>query len=251
MKKVFSLLGILTFLASVSLAMTGSQIMNEVIKADSNFKTQKIEMHMCIQSKGMASKNYDLVIYVYNKGSSKKYAFIRFISPESIKGLSFLSLGKNEEYLYMPAYHRVQRIAGSFKNSEFAGSDFTYNDLSLLYSKKEAGKYKILINNASEYILEIVPTAKNVQYSKLVMTIEKKHLLPTKVEFYKNGLLYKTMKDSMLTKIQGRWLFKKITLTMANGSSKTTLTLIKTEFNLNIPLNFFSVRTLFMPVLAY
>ncbi len=242
---------VVTVLATVSFSITASQIMDKVVNANSKFKTQKVELHMLIQAKGSPDKSYVLAIYVYNKGANEKYAFIRFTNPESIKGLSFLSLGKVREYLYMPAYHRVQRIAGSSKNSKFAGSDLTYNDLSLLYSQKEEGKYTLTSDGTSEYVVEITPTDKNSKYSKLVMTIDKKHLLPLKVEFYKDGKLYKIMESSKLEEVQGRWLFKSISVRMADKSSKTTLSLVNVKFDLKMALNFFTVRTLFMPVLRY
>ncbi len=253
MKKFLTLLSVSVILAgivSTSFALTAQQIMDKVVNENSKFKNQKVEMKMYVQQKNMPEKQYKLVIYVYNNGQ-KKYAFVRFNYPQSIKGMSLLSLGKDKEYLYMPAYHRMQRIAGSSKNSKFAGSDFTYSDLSLLYSQKEDGKYTLLADNSSEYVVRIIPSVDESQYSKIVMTIDKSHFLPTKIEFYKDGKLYKTMKNSGLENVDGRWLFKNITLNMADGSSKTTIVLEKTEFNLDIPSSFFSVRTLFMPILRY
>jgi len=253
MKKILLVLSaIFAVLATVSFAVTGEQVMDQMVNTNSNFKTQKILMNMTIQAKGQQDKNYSLVIYVYNnKTSGKKYALIRFTSPQSVKGLSFLSLGKDNEYLYMPAYHRVERVAGSLKNSKFAGSDFTYSDLSLLYSQKESGKYTIVTENSDEYVLSILPSDSNAEYSKLMMNVVKSHMLPTKVQFYKDGKLYKTLYASSLKEVNGRWIFKNIKLEMANGSSKTFLTLASTKFNLNIPVSFFSVRTLFLPVLKY
>ncbi len=254
MKKFFALLTTVILLMAVlttSFALTAEQIMDKAVSENSKFKTQKIEMQMIIQKKNATDKKYDLVIYVYNKSADQKYAFVRFTYPQSIKGMSFLSLGKNKEYVYMPAYHRVQRIAGSSKNSKFAGSDFTYSDLSLLYSQKEDGSYSLLSENSHEYVIEIKPNVSDSQYSKLIMTIDKTHFLPIKVEFYKDGKLYKTMESSGLENVDGRWLFKEISLTMADNSSKTLITLKNTKFDLNIPPSFFSVRTLFMPVIKY
>jgi hypothetical protein len=254
MKKFLALSAVLVLtvgIFSTSFALNAQQIMDKVVDENSNFRNQKVEMKMHIQQKNAPEKQYDLVIYVYNKSSDQKYAFVRFTYPQNIKGMSFLSLGKNKEYLYLPAYHRVQRIAGSSKNSKFAGSDFTYSDLSLLYSQKEDGKYSLLSDNASKYVVQITPNTNDSQYSKLIMTIDKTHFLPTKVEFYKDGQLYKTMESSGLEKVDGRWVFKKISLSMADGSSKTVIVLEKTSFDLNVPQSFFSVRTLFMPVLKY
>ena len=34
--------------------------------------------------------------------------------------------------MYLPEFNNVRRIAGSAKNGSFMGTDFTYNDLSLI-----------------------------------------------------------------------------------------------------------------------
>ncbi len=242
----------LMLLSVVSFAITGQGVADKVKAVNSNFKTQKADMEMIISNKNSQSKDYQLVIYVYNF-SSKDYGFIRFTSPAQVKGISFLSKGEETQYLYMPAFHRVQRMAGSSKESKFVGSDFTFNDLSLIYEQKESGKYKTVLKseNDAEYVLDIVPTTSDSQYSKIVMIVDKAHLLPTKVDFYKNGKMYKSMTSSGFEKIENHWIVKNIEMTMADGSSETILKLSKIKFDLPIPSSFFSIRTLMRPILRY
>ncbi len=253
MKKSFLMfLGVLTVTWIVAFSMTGQEVINQMIKQNSDFKNQKIEMNMKISNNGQVD-SYNLFIYIYNnKSANQKYALIRFVSPESIKGMSFLSLGSNDEYLYMPAYHRIERIAGSSKNSKFAGSNFTFNDLSLLYSQEQNANYDLISQSSTCYILEVTPKPNtDFEYSKLIMTIEISHMLPAKVEFYKGNSLYKTMICSDLTNFDGHWTYKKIDMKMANENSKTTLEIEDIQSNIDIPESFFSIRTLFEPNLNY
>ncbi|BBJ28632.1 outer membrane lipoprotein-sorting protein [Athalassotoga saccharophila] len=250
-KSFFVLLGILVTTWIVAFSMTGQEVINQVINQNSDFKNQKIEMNMKISENGQVD-SYTLFIYIYNKSTDQKYALIRFVSPESIKGMSFLSLGSNDEYLYMPAYHRIERIAGSSKNSKFAGSDFTFNDLSLLYAQEQNANYDLISKSATCYILEVTSKPNtNFEYSKLIMTIEIDHMLPQKVEFYKGTSLYKTMICKDLTNFDGHWSYKQIDMKMADGSSETRLEIENIQSNIDIPESFFSVRTLFEPNLNY
>jgi outer membrane lipoprotein-sorting protein len=53
----------------------------------------------------------------------------RFIAPASQAGIAVLSLPDDIMYLYLPAYGRERRIASSAKNQNFAGTDFSYDDM--------------------------------------------------------------------------------------------------------------------------
>lgn len=253
MKRLLILCLVFSLTLSVfSFAITGQEVMNKVKAANSNFKTQKAEMEMIIYGENSQPKDYHLVIYVYNF-SNKDYGLIRFTSPVNVKGISFLSKGEESQYLYMPAFHRVQRMAGSSKESKFVGSNFTFNDLSLIYEQKESGKYKTILESESknDYVVNVIPTISNPQYSKIVMVIDKAYLLPSKITFYKSGKVYKVMTSSGFEKINGHWVVKNIQMTVPNGVSKTVLKLSNIKFNLPIPSSFFSLRTLMSPVLRY
>lgn len=252
MRKVFLVLMAVLTLGILAFSMTGTEIINRVISQNSNFKTQKISINMENIENGQVDDNYTLFIYLYNNSKDQKYALIRFTNPESISGMSFLSLGRDNEYLYMPAYHRIQRIAGSSKNSKFAGSCFTFNDLSMLYSQKQDANYDLLSESATDYVLKVTPKPNTTfEYSKLIMTISKDHLLPQKVEFFKDNSLYKEMICANLENFDGYWTYKTIEMKMESDSSKTTLSIEDISSNINIPASFFSIRTLFEPTLSY
>ncbi len=55
---------------------------------------------------------------------------IKFTEPASVKGIAFLSLPGDLMYVYLPSFRKIRRIATSVKNTNFAGTDFTYDELS-------------------------------------------------------------------------------------------------------------------------
>jgi len=60
----------------------------------------------------------------------------RFTAPASQAGIAFLSLPNDVMYMYLPAFGKERRIASSAKNQNFAGTDFSYDDMeSVPFSK--------------------------------------------------------------------------------------------------------------------
>lgn len=65
----------------------------------------------------------------------QKQTIIRFSSPASVRGMTFLTHDKlanaetDEQWLYMPATRKVRRIPASKRGDYFLGTDFTYNDV--------------------------------------------------------------------------------------------------------------------------
>ncbi len=65
--------------------------------------------------------------YIKQKGNDKR--IMRFTSPASQAGIAVLSLPNDIMYLYLPAFGKERRISSSVKNQNFAGTDFSYDDM--------------------------------------------------------------------------------------------------------------------------
>ncbi len=106
---------------------------------------------------------------IQQKGNDKR--MFRFTAPASQAGISVLSLPNDVMYLYLPAFGKERRIATSAKNQNFAGTDFSYDDME---SKPFSAKYtpKLIEVGANVYTLELTPQAQS-DYSKIVATINK------------------------------------------------------------------------------
>ncbi len=94
------------------------------------------------------------VMQIYQKGDDKRMA--KFLSPADQKGIAFLSLPNDVIYLYLPAFKKVRRIATHVKNTKFAGTDFTYEDME---AKRYSEKWipELIKAENDNYELELKP----------------------------------------------------------------------------------------------
>ncbi len=139
------------------------------------------------------------------KGSETR--LVRFLTPADQKGIAFLSLPDDVMYLYLPAFHKIRRIASHVKNNNFAGTDFSYDDMSSFKYSEEYNP-KLLSTTDEFYSMELIPK-KDVQkdYSKLIMTIRKDNFYPVKIEhFDKGGNLWKVLEKKRVEKKGSYWI---------------------------------------------
>ncbi len=134
---------------------------------------------------------------VMQKGNDKR--IMRFTAPASQAGISVLSLPNDVIYLYLPAFGRERRIASSAKNQNFAGTDFSYDDMeSVVFSQKYTPK--LLSEGPQVFVLELTPKERS-DYSKLIVHVNKTHFYPELMEFYDRGN----------TKVkEAKYVFKKV-----------------------------------------
>ena len=91
---------------------------------------------------------------VKQKGNDKR--IMRFTSPASQAGIAVLALPDDVMYMYLPAFGRERRISSSVKNQNFAGTDFSYDDMEPI---PYADKYDVKLagTDATTYALELTP----------------------------------------------------------------------------------------------
>ncbi len=134
---------------------------------------------------------------VKQKGTDKR--IMRFTSPASQAGISVLALPDDIMYMYLPAFGKERRISSSVKNQNFAGTDFSYDDIE---PKPYADKYtpELIGSEDETFILELTPKGRS-DYSKLVAHINRTHYYPEKMEYYDRG-------DTKIK--EATYLFKKV-----------------------------------------
>lgn len=125
---------------------------------------------------------------------------VELTDPADLKGQSFLFAenpdSEDDVWMYVPAFSVTRRIEGSKKNSAFLGSHFTYSDFEsrdveqAAYEKTGRGE----IGGDAVYEVKATPNDDaNSEYSKVVLSVRKKDLVPLKFEFYKDGEIDKTL----------------------------------------------------------
>ena len=168
---------------------------------------------------------------------------LKFTEPASIRKIAFLSLPNDVMYIYLPSFRKVRRIATSVKNTNFAGTDFTYDELSTMeYSKKY--RAKLLSQNDSVWVLKLLPKS-NSAYHHLIMHVDKKHYIPLKIEFYdKSGTLWKVLEEKNIKKIKEYYVPTLLIMKDLKKKHQTKMDIKNLELDINIPEKVFTRRYL-------
>lgn len=180
---------------------------------------------------------------MYQKGDEMR--LVRFLSPADQKGIGFLSLPNDVMYLYLPAFHKIRRIASHVKNENFAGTDFSYDDMS---SFKYAEEYnaKLLDTKDEVYVLELTPKPGiEKDYSKLIIEIRKDNFYPVKIDHYdKAGNLWKVMTRKKIEKKGNYWVSMEMEMKDLKKNHSTKMITDKIEFDTGLSDKVFSKRNL-------
>jgi outer membrane lipoprotein-sorting protein len=131
------------------------------------------------------------------KGQDKMVAL--FLDPPSEKGRASLRLGDNM-WLYIPNVGKPLRITSlqSVVGGVFNNSDILRLDYSTEYNVTS------MTTDAGQTLLELKAKSKSVAYDRLKMWVDKKNVIPVKIEAYAaSGLLIKTLHYSKITDFGG------------------------------------------------
>ena len=202
---------------------------------------QEISLKMTLTDKSGNEKIREMKMY--QKGDEMR--LVRFLSPVDQKGVSFLSLPDDVQYLYLPAFHKVRRIASHVKNDNFAGTDLSYDDMS---ASKYAEEYNVTLlgKTVDLYILELIPKeGVEKSYSKLKMWARQDNFYPVKVEFYdKNSILWKLFESRNIKKNGKYWVASEAEMTDLKKEHSTKMITEKVELDKGLSDDIFTKRNL-------
>jgi len=201
---------------------------------------QKVDFELLVQKvtledlKNNVKEARKLRRHSMDKGDGKQKTLTTFLEPNDIKGTALLNWKNkgrsDDQWLYLPALRKMQRIASSGKRKYFMGTDFTYSDLEgenlsnynyNCIEEKKCGKKKC-------WLIEAIPKDKDkineTGYSKRVLEVRKKRYTTVKVEYYdKKGKLLKTLVNSKWKKFAKKlWRPQKSVMTR-HGFHETTM----------------------------
>jgi len=221
--------------------LTGNEILKKVEDTYNAPKDRVSVVKMVLVESDGSEKEREMKIWM--KGKEKKL-FV-FKSPADVKGVGFLVLSDEELYLYLPAFKKIRRIASHVKNEPFMGTDFSYNDLAKTEFTKNYDA-KIKDENKNQYILELIPKpGSDVDYSKLIMFVNKKVFLPDSIKFFdRGGNLFKIMRNRDFNRVKNYWTIKEIEMENVKDKHKTIMKTIKEELDTGISDKIFTKRYL-------
>jgi outer membrane lipoprotein-sorting protein len=156
-------------------------------QADKNLQPESFESYRKLINIEPSDSKREFLLYTLKKGQDKIASL--FLSPASEKGRATLRLGDNM-WLYIPDVGKPVRITSlqSVVGGVFNNADILRLDYNVEYNVEKIDDEK------SEYVLDLKAKTAAVAYDKLKMWVNKKTVVPTKIECYAaTGLLIKTL----------------------------------------------------------
>lgn len=227
--------------------ITGEDIMRQqkdLYKSQTESELQK----MALVDKGTVTEEREVRRYTKEVEPDVYRTLIAFTDPADIKGTALLVWGHknqpNDQWLYLPAQGKMQRIAESGKKQYFMGTDFTFEDLQvkdLEAENLENFSYNIIdadtLGGISCYIIEAVPATEEeqaeTQYSKRILWVTDEQLLTLQAEFYdRRGDLVKVQTNEGWENVTGTiWRPRKITMKNVKTGHETRIEVLQRAVN--------------------
>jgi outer membrane lipoprotein-sorting protein len=221
--------------------LTGGEILSKLDQTTSAAKDQTATIKLILIDKDGSERLRELKMY--QKDGDKR--LVKFLSPADQRGIGVLSLPGNVMTLYLPAFKKTRNIASHVKNSKFAGTDFTYEDMEITkYSEKyNAGSLKM---EGDQYVLELMPKPGiKTDAVRLVVWIRPDIFYCTKMEYYnKSNKLYKVMKAQNIEKVKGYWIAKEMEIEDINSQHRSKMIFLESEFDTGLQDSVFTERFL-------
>ena len=255
MKNTFALYVLLTIFGSAAHAqtMTAREIMEEQADrhgSDSEYSLEKMTL---------IDKNRNQEVRAMRRYSKKiddeqSRSLMVFDSPDSIRGTALLTWANEDDdsnqWMFLPAQDRLQRIARGSKKGYFMGTDFTFEDIQP--DDADNFDYEIIeettISGLATWVIKAVPnnekTERSSGYSKRVMYVLQEYFFTIKIEFFdKRNSQIKTQQNGLLKLINDRrFRANKIIMVNHGTGHRTVLEIVEREIDHGLDTDMFSER---------
>ncbi len=223
--------------------MTGRQIMEkqeDLQKVDSEYGE---ELMLIKDMKSGSQEKREARRYAKDTPEGLGRSMFAFLSPADIAGTAVLTWEQesdDDQWLYMPATKKMQRIASGSKKNYFMGTDFTYEDMepedveNFNYTVLRTETLSVDGKDCPCWVIESVPAnaekKKKSGYAKRLMWIDQDRYVTLKAEFFdRRRRLIKTQTIFEISNVTGTvWRAKK-TLMDNTSKSSQTLTMVTTR----------------------
>ena len=167
-----------------AMANDGAAILKKV---DANLQPESFESYRKLINIEPNGAQREFLLYTLKKGHDKIVSL--FLAPASEKGRATLRLGDNM-WLFIPNVGKPIRITSL---QSVVGGVFNNADIMRLDYNVEYDVLKVE-ENPKGYLLDLKAKSSAVAYDRLKMSVDKKNLVPEKIECYAaTGLLIKTL----------------------------------------------------------
>lgn len=250
--KTLGLIAVLSF-STATLAQSANELINKANLAavyPGNDGRAEARM-MIVDGQGRKQmRQFHILRRNVVKGGDQQYLVI-FSQPADVTRTTFLVNkhpgSDDDRWLYLPGLDLVKRIAAGDKRTSFVGSTFFYEDIS--GRDIAADNYSIEQDNGNTWLLKAVPnTSSKVEFAYFTVSIDKKTYLPLEAIYYDtNDNAYRRISASKIETIQGHPTITQMKAENLRDGSYTLNQMRGIKYDLGIPSDVFSERSLRMP----
>jgi outer membrane lipoprotein-sorting protein len=214
--------------------------------------TARYNLTMTLISGRGAPRVREVSYYFKDYGDTEKILMV-FQSPRDVAGTGYLSFSYDDEskdddmWLYLPAMRRVRRIAGSGKNDDFMGTDFTYEDMGSRSLAKDTFFFRgeEPIDGEICWVVEARPLDRSAPYGRRVIWVRKDSYVIAATDYYdRQDKLLKTLRVSGIERIDGIWTAQKMEMTNVQSKHSTVIEISEINFHISFEDNLFAVSSL-------
>jgi hypothetical protein len=152
--------------------------------------------------------------------------------------------GPDDQRLYLPALGRVQRIAGQTRSDRFAGSDFSYEDL----SSRDPEDYtsEIVSRADSLVVIEARPNGIESAYSRIVFSVDPRTFVIRSAEYFDDkDRLWKRLQTSGIEQAGPEtWRANRLVMNDVREDRRTELVYLNRDTQGEVPETTFTERWL-------
>ena len=221
---------------------------NEILKNVDN-KSQSVTQGEMISIINFQNVNADGTESSYRfgalarkKSGEPNRTLIYYLKPQYVRGSIFLSKdteeGETKMWLYLSALGQAKELSASKKESSFAGSTISFEEIgswsmSEEYNAEVAEETTVQVGDQSVPAYKLNLTAKegaDPQYPKQSIWVGKGNWVLLHSENYNSqGELVKEMEVKQLTTFEGNTVTKELVTTAVDSGASTTVTYVKRE----------------------
>ncbi len=228
--------------------------LNQTTRAWSD-RSQRLDLTIVDRRKSESHREMEILTRKSGPDASRSILF--FLAPAAVRGVGLLQWVEpqqaDRQWLYLPELKRVRQITGSSKQDSFAGTDFSYEDLSIMTEILDWTEAKAsatlrgdeTIDGHLCAVIEFVPKDDDSAYGKVRLWLDRNDLVGHKFELdNRKGALAKVLLLSDIRLVKNIPTAHRLEMRNERSGSSTVVVFTKIEYDTGLSEDVFSQRRL-------
>ena len=215
------------------------------------------ELRVKIVDRRNNERRRTIELFTRKEANDASRSILFFLSPPEVQGIGLLQWidphQADRHWLFLPALKRIRQITGSSRRESFVGTDFSYEDLTLIQEILDWTREDADISLAGEEdvdgrpcaMIDVQPKDEDVGYGKIHLWLGKDDFVVHKFTFEdRNGRLAKTLLMSDVRMVKQIPAAHRMEMRNERSGSHTIIEFAKIVFDTGLAEDMFTQRRL-------